>query len=500
MKQQNAEWLVLIILFGCALFLFLGNLGNQYLWDDEAETALISKTILAHGVPMGYDGKNYFSQLMGADCTKNYLWIWHPWLPFYLLALFFQLFGVNTFVARLPFAILGIASVFMTYYFCKTLLQSRRTAAIAASLLLISVPFLILSRQCRYYSMASFFSLAVLYAYIGILNNKKYSSVFFVLSSVLLFHTLYSYCAATLAAVGLHALLFHRSNLRKVLSAVAVIVLLNVFWIVWFLGKKQSGQQDMLFTGLWQLPRFALIYLQQIAKYIFPPYLLLIIPLAAIVNYMRTGVFSRPIQLFRRELSLLLLFIFFTVVALTLASPKPFFRYLAPLIPIFAILVALLVRASAKIHSCIAAAIVIVLIFTGHLKSFLYEITHDYDGPIEGIVKFLNENGDKDDVVAITYGDLPLKFYTNMRVIGALTGEDLSDAIHADWIILRKYAISSRDEMVREYLFKNTRLENYEILKIDYPDIPSENREDPNGHYFRTVTDEDKVIIFHKIR
>ena len=39
-----------------------------------------------------------------------------------------------------------------------------------------------------------------------------------------------------------------------------------------------------------------------------------------------------------------------------------------------------------------------------YLPKYLYEITHDYDGPIEGIVKFLNKNAKDGETVKIIYG------------------------------------------------------------------------------------------------
>jgi hypothetical protein len=130
---------------------------------------------------------------------------------------------------------------------------------------------------------------------------------------------------------------------------------------------------------------------------------------------------------------------------------------------------------------------------------YFYEITHDYDGPIEA--KYLNEHGGKDDIAAITYGDLPLKFYTRIKIIGGLTGEELSLAGQADWIILRKYTIWDKDRQVRKYLIENLPApQNYERIVIDYPDIPFENREGPEEHHFRTVVNEDRVVIFHRIK
>jgi hypothetical protein len=130
---------------------------------------------------------------------------------------------------------------------------------------------------------------------------------------------------------------------------------------------------------------------------------------------------------------------------------------------------------------------------------FIYEITHDYDGPVEGIARYLNAHGDKDDVVAITYGDMPLKFYTQMKIVGGLTGEDLSPAKEADWVIFRKQLFKGNVE-VAEYFIKNIPKPNYEMILIDYPDIPYENREDPKEHRFRTAVNEDRVIIYRRIK
>ena len=97
-KSKRNEFLFILLIMIVSGFMFLCNLGNQYLWQDEAQTALISKTILSHGIPLGHDGLNSFSQELGADYTKDFVWKWHPWLTFYITAGFFGLFGINTFI------------------------------------------------------------------------------------------------------------------------------------------------------------------------------------------------------------------------------------------------------------------------------------------------------------------------------------------------------------------------------------------------------------------
>ena len=58
-QSRRLEATFIVATLFAASCLFLLNLANHYLWQDEAQTALISKTILTHGVPLGYDGKNY---------------------------------------------------------------------------------------------------------------------------------------------------------------------------------------------------------------------------------------------------------------------------------------------------------------------------------------------------------------------------------------------------------------------------------------------------------
>ncbi len=107
----------LLAMLSLASLLFLTNLSNQYLWQDEAQTALISKTILDHGVPLGYDGRNHYSQELGAEYDDSYVYRWQTWFSFYVVAASFSLFGTNTLAARLPSALLGIGTVILLYFF-----------------------------------------------------------------------------------------------------------------------------------------------------------------------------------------------------------------------------------------------------------------------------------------------------------------------------------------------------------------------------------------------
>jgi 4-amino-4-deoxy-L-arabinose transferase-like glycosyltransferase len=497
--DSKIEKFFLLTVFCVSLFLFLGNLGNQYLWDDEAQTALISKTILTCGIPKGYDGKNCFSQTSGAEYGKDYIWKWHPWFQFYVLAVFFKLFGFSAFVARLPFALFGMACVFLNYYFCKELWGDKRTAALAAILLLFLVPFLILSRQCRYYAPSAFFSLLGLYGYVRIIKDKKSSVIVLAVAAILLFHTQFVFCVILLVSILFHAVIFNRHKLIRLLTLSAVIAVIFP-WLIWVYNPDyRKVYPDICTFRSFTISLY--FYFSSLVKNNLS-LLLLLVPLIVVIFARRTKfkeLLQKDVKIWA-NLLLLLVYVIASLIILSLLSYAPFYRNLVALIPVLTVITAFILMLGINANKIIGTALVVILITTGSLHNYLYEITHDYDGPIEGIVNYLNSNGSSDDMVAITYGDMPLKFYTKMRVIGGLTGENPSPAKQANWVILRKYFASEKDLEVKKYLVRNIQWDDYKGIMLNYPDIAFENREDPDMHYFRTVTDEDRVVIFHKIR
>ncbi len=496
LSRSEIVFLLVLLLAGCVFF--LANLGNHYLWQDEAQTALISKTILSEGVPKGYDGKNFFSQELGAEYGENYTYRWHTWFPFYVSALFFKLCGISTFTARFPFALFGIATVILTYFYTRRVTGCKRTAATAALLLLLCVPFLILSRQARYYSMTAFFSLLSLYAYDGILGQRKHAVSLLVLGATLLFHTHYIYTATLFAAIFVHVLLHKRESFKCVLLAASAVAIINLPWAIWLRGMKYGERYgDQLFDALrWIL--FTSDYISQLMKHVFPFWLIIVLLVVALIEFRKHKSLNIKNKKLATNVSLSILFLASNIAALAVASPAPFFRYLSPLLPIMCVLMAMIVNSAIRANVVLGVAAFSAIVATSALPDFVYELSHDFDGPIEGIVDYLKDNGDEDDIVLITYGDMPLKFYTDMRVYGGLTGEDLSAAQQADWVILRSYAISSKDEAVRFFALQYVSLEEYEEVVLDFPDTSFHNRESPEFHLFKTSTLKDRVVILRR--
>ena len=127
----------------------------------------------------------------GNEYDHNFLWRWSPWLQIYVAAAAFRLGGLTTYAGRLPFALLGLACIFLVYQLVRHNFGDRAWALMAAALLTCSVPFLLYARQCRYYSLGAFLTLISLYAFREDWQSRFWPALLLCLSMGLLFYTNY---------------------------------------------------------------------------------------------------------------------------------------------------------------------------------------------------------------------------------------------------------------------------------------------------------------------
>src|SRR6266478_8794976 len=139
--------LPLVVLAAISAVFIFTNLGSDYLWEDEGDTAALASNILKFGIPKAWDGGAFLDSDHGARLNRDLVMVTHPWVQYYLTAASFLVFGENTFAARIPFAIAGWLSILVVYFFLWRLTGNRLTAVPAATLLTLSVQFLFYARQ-----------------------------------------------------------------------------------------------------------------------------------------------------------------------------------------------------------------------------------------------------------------------------------------------------------------------------------------------------------------
>jgi 4-amino-4-deoxy-L-arabinose transferase-like glycosyltransferase len=496
-KAGRMEMIFLCSLLIAASALMFFNLGNRYMWQDEAQTPLIAQTVVDRGLPYGTDGRNFFSQDSGMEYGKNHIWKWHPWLTFYIAAPLIKIFGANNTTARLPFAILGLMTVMLSYFFVRELFGSKRKAMLASSMLALYVPFLILAKQSRYYSPEMFFCMLSLYSYVLYTRGGKWQMVGLLLSLTALFHTLYIYFFIVSFAVIIHAALFERKYLASTAGICAYAFVINLpafFWLynINFVGAHPNAMK------LWQIAESFRAYFTQILKGLFSPFLLLLIPVYITAKYALKRELGTEGNEYISAVSLLLIFAAMAVIIMAVLAPTPFYRNLSGIVPVFAILTALMIAPAFHIKTVAGIAAVLAVLVFIRLPDYLYEITHDYKGPVKCMVDFFAKNGKSGGTIAITYGDMPLKFYTKMKVVGALEGSGYDMAKHADWIIIRRHVMEDRDAKMADYIRKNLKASDYIMITLDCPDMYDENNDSPLAHNFTPDEKEGKLVIYKR--
>ena len=228
-RQLRSHWPFAIVAVVGAVLIFT-NLGSDYLWEDEGDTAALASNILKFGVPKAWDGGAFLDSDHGARLNRDLVMVTHPWIQYYLSAASFLVFGENTFAARIPFAIAGWMSILFVYLFVWRLFGNRLTAFSAAALLVFSVQFLLYAKQCRYCALNMLLVVWLFWTFFKM--NSARDCVLFILASVFLFHT-HPYGIAPVVALGTLSLIYRPFVIQRrwILFATPAIALLTLPWL-----------------------------------------------------------------------------------------------------------------------------------------------------------------------------------------------------------------------------------------------------------------------------
>ena len=510
-----------VILCFAAVLLFSG-LSNPFLWQDEAETALLGKNILEYGIPKAYDGKNIISQQVGKEFDETFLWRWSSWGDKYVAALSMWIFGKTTFGTRFLFVVFGFASVIFFYLTVKRIFPSLFMQRLTIIFYVTSIAFLLSARQCRYYSLVLFFS--VLMIFFLYRNARKTWHWFgFIGASFFLFHSNYFLALAVFLSFLSTLVIARLTQGIKIKEyfigiASAMVVSLPGLFLYNSWHTVEQADNSSFFKNL-------SYYFIQINDYLYPFVIFLTVCVYFIFLRKRQ---ADNLQDWVPNVSLYLWSLVFIAIYIILISTVGgnFFRYLLPLLPLFIILMSyslFLIFRERKILIVLISAIVILSNFfhaipkavfglseeneklKSYIFAYVYELTHDRKGPNRALVEFLQHNADPDDVVLITYGDLPLMFYTDLEVHGGHAGLDFErlQLNRIQWLIIRYNIVSTmpgKDGSVLQFMVNSLNLEDFYPIVLNAKDTTFEHREDPNDLYFFKNRKDLQNIVIHKRR
>ncbi len=171
---QKQNWILVALVAAAAFASLFWRLDGAYLWRDEATTASWARTMVRdHSLlPLVFDGKTLAAQGFDAhDFNEHLTPGMQGWLQFYVSAFVFQLFGISTFTARLPFAIVGLLSLWVLWLIGRRLYPRGNLALLFPLLAFSSIWFLTAFRQARYYGLVFLFGSLLLYEFLRYLED-----------------------------------------------------------------------------------------------------------------------------------------------------------------------------------------------------------------------------------------------------------------------------------------------------------------------------------------
>ncbi len=512
---------ILFLIILCIPLLFL-NLGERTLWNDEAEQARVAVNVVRFGYPTAYDGKQYIRDYTDSDVFnfrgETAVWIWSPWLPFYPMAASFMLFGVSTWAARFPMALIALFLIPLFYYTTRRWFNDR-VAFWSTFLLIVNVPFLLYARQARYYPVSMFMAIAMMYAYHRIIKKESFAWIGFTLTSTLTFHTFYITFFGVLSGITLHMLLFYRGRLFAVKSFLSYLAIAGLTFPFFLYAQLAAKSGTVSFLAL-------LFKMMHGASYFF----VYVIPIVFLVFLPFILVFTAQ-KKEKHVFSLLLLIcissLFFN--SLTVWDLAQF-RYIVFLIPLCMMILGYIVVSITRHHKAIGTAVVLLLIFTTYIHVvpllplrvidlifpiadstkafiddatvprflfplFLYEITHDYESAQDKMIKAMRTYGDPGDI--IFPADHVITFYTDMIDCRGLPNCSNSDIT---WLVPREFNKNDGGLGEGHYSFSQDRAKqgDYVPFFIDPYDY-SGKYDDPHPrlHHFLQANDGVPLTIYH---
>lgn len=513
--SHRLEILVQAAILALAAILLFWELTEKDLWQDEAATAVLAVRMLKFGRPMAYDGKNlmtidmededkdaevsqrdrdpqsainYFVQQgnFKADTT----WKWQPWGLFAIPAASIKLLGQTTLAARLPFALAGLATVFLLFRLVRRQFDGLLMAALAGILLTCNSYWILHARQCRYYSVSSLFLVLALLAYARWQWGGRGPAAFIVVAWCW-FQVDYGTVLPVLAVLFVEALLVNRKALRNTLITGAILAATLAPFVIFYDLLHRGSDAD----GNW-LGRFGQ-NLFNTNEYVAPA----LIVLAAVYLLRKNWKTLAPPE--RRLITLGCAILAALSIWIPTVTVYSFVRYVIIAVPVGAMLTAwVLVRMVGRRPWVVSVATVL-LIFTPWLSvplravarppdwwagSMVYraeigdaraEIFGHQPDPNRLVIDWLRQYAKPTDEVLVNYEDFPLMYYLPNPIRGGISTFRVED----DSKTPPKYLILRRSVGFVHWpmFYREVGRYHWVPIPIKAPDVMWGNNPDPMG-------------------
>jgi hypothetical protein len=131
-----------------------------------------------------------------------------------------------------------------------------------------------------------------------------------------------------------------------------------------------------------------------------------------------------------------------------------------------------------------------------YLKGHLYEISNQYQGPLDYVIPYIRDNYPDPEnlVIATNYEETSFMYYLNAKVIVGYVGNNLEEdaRMRPDIIVYRKLWMNF-EEVFRNFLEQQAHERiSFPVMDYSVNNIPELNWRPPFHHRFRTLVTEDE--------
>ncbi len=451
---------VLIALVASLLLFY--SLDEKYLWQDEANTAVLATRLLRFGKPLAYDGKNFVglddSSMEDAEpierrsasaqsvvdfyVRRGYLkgdttWKWHPWGSFAVAAASIGVLGQTTLAARLPFAVAGLFTVLLLYRLVMIVCCNRLMGQVAALLLTLNAYWILHERQCRYYSLSSLMLVLTMFGYARWQRGGRWGMAGFLAAAWCWFQVDYGTFWPVLLVLFADAFLAHWRKPRPILAAGAILAasLAPFAWYYELWGRR--GIQE----GTW-LERFEL-NLFNTNEFVVPLLVVIAVMVVVALRWKKSDTQEH------RSVGIACGMIWALLIWVPTMAPDSFLRYVIMAAPAGCFLTAwLLVRvlpgrlvwpAAAVLAITPWASLPVRLLVNApswhpsgwwarpELSRLRQEVFGHGEDVNREVVEWLRKNAAASDEIVVNYEDLPLMYYLPNPVRGGIAAFRVED-------------------------------------------------------------------------
>ncbi|MGA2735105.1 MAG: glycosyltransferase family 39 protein [Syntrophobacteraceae bacterium] len=537
-------FLPLLAVFIISAGMLCWNLGARYLWQDEADTAVLAQRMMSYGRPLAYDGRNlitldlYFPEkaqelptgdpaeavqyhVQRGDFKADTAWIGHPWGQFIVAGASLALFGHDTVPARLPFALAGALTAALLYAVVRRRLASPVAAVAAVTLVLGNSFWVMHMRQCRYYALSSLFLLVTLEAYLRWREGRRWGGPFFIGAAWMWFQMDYGSVWPVLGILGLHAVI---TRTRRLGETVLVFAGFCAVTAPFFLYYELAGRTKYMAIQ-WSNSIWTMVF--EVNQFQLP---LAIIPVVLWLLWVNRKDRSNTQSLPLVGLSLAIVCVL--PIWMAIAGTLPFYRYIVPLTTLSAIVVAYGIVETARllprakdvrwlVPSTVAATTLLFAItnlpsWPGGLvipeehgtKYYLSSVVRPEiglligdltgggeDDPNRATVEFLRQRLRPGDEILCNYEDKPLMFYLPNRVRGGISCFRVTDAGNVRFAVYRRSVEFCHTSIYLRELLKS----RWRAHVMNAPDIPWGNFPDPRSHYTLLSDGSPPLMVFERV-